>query len=366
MPSTILIRAPFGPLALFCCLCACDGDRAAPHDVEPPSGGDASTAEAPGLMASDAGARTTDAAAAPASVVDAHAPDADVPNMAEITAVVGNTGRIEVADNWIQGDFNEDDTILHVTSAPECVAFLRSGTKLRSLAGTLSVSSDLVGQPGGPPQPIEVVAGQAPPIREYWHDLSYGCSSSSPTCADAPLPDVPVLFRFPDAARVQVQLQGSVAFPPLPVTTLRAPAFPPVEVLAPLPPEAVDLMISTTQAFTVRWVPPPADAGVPASIAENQRLIVELRVFAFVGQDTSMAGEIFCAFPLATGQGNVPAVLLGEVRDRFASPESDFGGGLILYAGELKEVSLRRTSYVILTDTFNSASPPYSVNVTFD
>ena len=66
------------------------------------------------------------------------------------------TGVVRIFSDNILGTFDEDDTIVRASNAPNCVIYTRSSTKPLSAAGTLTVGGTLVGADGGLAQPAAI------------------------------------------------------------------------------------------------------------------------------------------------------------------------------------------------------------------
>ena len=252
------------------------------------------------------------------------------------TLTYGSTGRIEVAPDFIGGVFFADDRILRAAAHPECVVHLESAEKAFTRAGTLTVSSELVGMPGGPPLPIVINPDAR---KEYWA-----------------FPDL-ALYNFPDGTNVQIQLAGTSVMPALPVTTLRSPIYGTIDVTEPVPPGEGVLQISSSAPLTVQWNVPTTDGGPDAAA---QRLT--LRLFAL---SPVRWAQLYCSWPLSAGQGAVPAVLLSELREQL-----EWAGALDsvvdLFTGEFAEVTTATSSYVLYVTPEVATTFPRSFSAQFN
>ncbi len=261
----------------------------------------------------------------PDALLDAGTEDASTTPLT--TTELGSTGRIEVADDFIGAVFYADDTILRAVANPECVVHLESAEKAFSRAGTLSVSSDRVGHDGGPPTTIEIGPDGN---KEYWAFPNWvDCSSSNPVCP-AEQTSAQLLYDFPDGSRVQIQLAGTSVFPAVAATTLLSPAFGPIEVTAPAPPDSGVLTIPSDAPLEITWNVPPM---MGAAAAAGQQLSV--RIFAL---SPVRWGQLYCSWPLIAGGGAVPGVLLREFRRQLGST-GPLDAAIDLYAGGFKEVT---------------------------
>jgi hypothetical protein len=230
---------------------------------------------------------------------------------AVITSILGSNGFIKIFDEVVQADFYEDDTIIRATDGPDCVAYVRSETKPRSSAGSITVGGGIVGQDGGPDAAIIVEPGQ-----ENYYAL------------------VAPVFAPSTAVQVQVSKSATSSLAELPVVTLQTPGQPKVVVTQPTPPDGgADLVIETAEALEVKWTP-PSNPG-------NLRFIMYFNDLLAPGKK----GDIACHFPLSAGKGTIPASLLKELRARFGQNISGFA---YYGVGDAKEVVIGNTSYFIV------------------
>ncbi len=288
------------------------------------------------------------------------APDADTPSpppvavvdagASEVTAVVGQTGVIQIAADSVGAYFSEDDTIVRAVAAPECVAYLRSVTKPHSAAGTLTVTSDRVGQPGGPLEPLVMEPSSAPDA----HNAYSGYPGPLETWRDdAGIPNyevqTPFFPQYPDpraSTRVQLALSGSVVFPALAVTTLRSspadievtePSFSVEEVaaeLAGLQPLVHGL--SRAEPLVVGW---ELLGSEPEAVV---LWVSDLSVEATAG-GLPVTAELYCRWPAAARRGVVPASLLGAIHARLGTGPAN--GNMTLVLGDGNEVATAGASY---------------------
>jgi hypothetical protein len=311
-----LKRRTMAVLSIAALFAACDdeenGTTGSGNDAGPPPAYDAGNVVPPDPVA--------DGAAPP--VVDSGAKaDGEASAAPTVSASVGSTAWIRVADENVVADFFEDDTILRASDGAACVAYVRSLTKAFSAAGTLTVST--AGQLGGLPLPVLIDPGEAD--NEYF----------VPFELDGLL--------FPRAAGIVVQLEKPAfgAFPAMPVQSLKSPAFDKVTVTAPTVPDAgvgvnPTLPIKAGEPYTITW-------QVPASPPADQRVFVS--VFSlFPPAGATHKADVFCSYALSTGQGVIPASLLTEVKSRVGANAS---GNIHIYAGSQKEVVAGSASYLI-------------------
>jgi hypothetical protein len=265
--------------------------------------------------------------------------DGDGRERANVIATSGSTGHVEVGDFFIGGIFYADDTILRVNRHPECVAHIESPDEALAAAGTLTVSSDAVATPGGPPAPFAI----NPDGRNEYFEF----------------PD-PALFTVGEGARVHLELAGSPGFPAIPRTSLRSSAFGPINVTAPQIPASGTLAISSTAPLKFAWDLP----GTPTARAGRgqHRPNVSVRLFA-VGP--AHWGQLYCSWPTSAGRGRVPAALLKEFRRQLG------GTGAVdavvdLFSGEFSELATTTSSYVVFVTTDDATSLPRSTAATFE
>jgi hypothetical protein len=265
--------------------------------------------------------------------------DGDEREPTRTVATSGSTGHVEIEDFFIGGVFFADDTILRAKGHPECVAHIESPDEAFAAAGMLTVSSDAVGTPGGPPAPFAI----NPDGRNEYFEF----------------PDPP-LFNVGEGTKVQVALAGAPGFPPIPETALRSSASGPINVTEPVVPGSGVLAVSSTAPLRFAWdvpatQPPRGDRG-------RHQQHVSMRLFALgpVGW-----GQLYCSWPTAAGRGNVPASLLGAFRGRLG------GTGAVdavvdMYSGEFRELATAKSSYVVFVTTDDATTLPRSTSATFE
>ena len=183
--------------------------------------------------------------------------DGDENEPTRTVATSGSTGHVEIEDFFIGGVFFADDTILRAKGHPECVAHIESPDEAFAAAGTLTVSSDAVGTPGGPPAPFAINPDGG---NEYFE-----------------FPDPP-LFNVGEGTKVQVALAGAPGFPPIPETALRSSASGPINVTEPVVPGSGVLASVEHGAAEIR-VGRSRDAAAPWRWGRHQQH-VSMRLFA--------------------------------------------------------------------------------------
>jgi hypothetical protein len=279
------------------------GTQPLPDGNVPPSStdaGDAGVSDAGGDAGSDADAAPT------------------------VTASIGPTGLIELADIGAIAFFYEDDTIVRASDSPECVGHLRSETKPSSPAGTITIGGDIVGANGGPATALEI----APDSTNFY----FG-------------PDL--VFPADDALTLQVQMSATSVFPPLAVQTLKTPPAGTVVVSAPAKADAGDLDVPSDKDLAVAWTPPASTTG--------QNLYFRFSDIVGNGKRASIS----CHFPLAAGSGRVPASLLSYVRNWLGG---EAVGLVLTQAAGANELAAGGASYVIFTARTDSTTLSYSEN----
>jgi hypothetical protein len=235
----------------------------------------------------------------------------------KVTVTTGSTGFIEMLDFLAQGAFYEDDTIIRAPDVPACVVHVRSSSKLRSAAGTVTIGGESVGKDGGPPEAITI----NPELQEGYAYTYFG--TVYPAGADT-------------TVQVSMSAGASLAFPSLPVQTLRTSPAAFTTITAPVKPDAGKLKIDSTKAFTVTWT-------VPAGAGTGHTLNIDVTQLA--NDDGGFRfGDVRCAFPLAAGTASVPAYLLSELKARLGGPATGFTA---ISTGGQKEVATGIASYVL-------------------
>jgi hypothetical protein len=250
----------------------------------------------------------------------------------DVRVTSGSTGRIEISDFFVGGSFFVNDTILHTE---RCVAHLLSPDQPKTLAGTFTVSSDLVGTPDGPPAPL-VINPDA--LNDYYE-----------------FPDPP-LFNYPDGTRVQIDLSGAPGFPPIHHRTVRSSPFGLITFDHPTVPATGVLSVSSAEPLALDWTVPHG-----ARRAAHQSVAATLLVLG-----PSAWGTVYCSWPLAEGHGEIPTAMLQEFRARLGGTGA-LDGAFDIFSGEFQELATATTSYVILVGSdLPQTSIPRSTPALFD
>jgi hypothetical protein len=246
-----------------------------------------------------------------------------------VTSTVGATGEIEIAPDFIQGTFSAGDIILRARAHPECVANITDAEKPLADAGTLTISSDLVGQEGGPPAPFVIQSDSDP----FVHNLYVDYPS-------------PVLYNVGEATRTWTKLSGNSNFPAMPKTQVRSPAFASINITAPTVPPSGVLAIQSTAPYKFKWDVPSA----PSPHKKTQR--VSARLFALSPVKWI---QLFCSWPLTDGHGKLPVSLLRAMKEQLAF-DAPVDAVVDTYAGEFTEVATATSSYVIFPTNVDSTT----------
>ena len=265
--------------------------------------------------------------------------DPDEADLDRMTTTVGSTGRIELADFFIDAIFFLDDTILRAKHHPECFAHIQSAEERLAPAGTLIVTSDLVGTPGGPPAPIVV------------NPDSHGEYAEFPG---------PMLFVVGEEINVQFYLEGAPGLPGVEEATLRSSAFPLINVTAPAVPDSGVLVVSSTKPLRFAWDVPAAHSPDPVHSRDRQRVSIRLNPLSPVHW-----GSLYCSWPVSAGHGKVPAPLLREFRRQLGST-GPLDGNLDMVSGDFREITTPSSSYVAYTTTDFGLTFPRVLSVIFD
>lgn len=264
----------------------------------------------------------------PVSAASSRDSDGDNDGHRRVTSTLGSSGHIEISDFFIGAIFFADDIIVRVRTHPECVIHIETAAEPLVPAGTMTVTSDFVGTPGGPLAPFVI---NPYPRNEYFE-----------------FPDPP-LFNYPDGSKVEVELTGSSVVPPVRATTLRSPPFGPVNITAPHVPDSFLVAISSTAPLKIEWDVPATDRDA-TSARHSQSMILHLFVLGPVHW-----AELYCSWPIWAGHGSVPTVLLRALR----APLGGIGavdGAMDLMAGEYKEIAAPGFSYAVFVTTDISTS----------
>lgn len=320
------MTAPRRYLALaigLCCttafaMLACDDDPATPSGSGD-SGVDASTTD---------GATGKDATATDGSVPivdsgnDVTQPTNDAGTDASsptTTEAIRSTGYIHITDMIAFAEFYADDTTVRWSNAPECLIVARSAAKTMSPAGTVTIGGDVVGQTGGPAEPLKLEAAT-----EY----------------------VAVDTIFPATNEFTVDVdQGpaSAGFAALPVQTLPTSLATPLVMLTPSADAGADagaLSIPTSKPYELTWTPPTGPGDLT-----NQRVILNL-VVTPTSLETGKRLSLFCGFPLTAGKATIPSEVLKDLQARAGGGAA--GGSLVFWAGGHRLITMKdATTYII-------------------
>lgn len=305
-----VVRLGVATVSLTAAMLACGDD-----DDHYPAPGDAGRTDT-SIDAVDASASPD----APTGDADAGVPDASTEAEAGPTTTVtlGAAGRIRVFPDAVFAQFLEDQTILHTSNAPECVAHVWSKTKLFTMAGALTIGGEIVGSPGGPQANIVIQPG---PLNETGYPYAYFAA-----------PNNIVVVPPDDSLTLNIQTAGTITVGAIPVQTFRAPPATQTTITKPTAPDGGPLAVPSTLPFEVTWIAP--DAGA------EQRLFV-----GFSGLlGLQKQAHIFCGYPLSAGKATIPSNFLAEVRSRLGATGS---GVLHIWVGGQKEVVVGSDSFVI-------------------
>lgn len=301
-------------------------------DTPNPGTGDSGTVDA----RTDTGPTDPDGGEAP----DSTAPDGGGDAGPTITTTIGSTGNIAVTRTGAVAEFYEDDTILHTSDSPGCVAFIRSGAKPKSSAGDLTVGGDRVGTPGGPAAALvaqpDTASGDPVGFNLYFAFVNDGEE----------------LFAGPGKNEaVQVQLAGATAFPSLPVTTFRAPIAETVDLLQPQPPDAGVVVIDSTKPLVVKWAVPTPDAGGVA----GQNVVFGTQQTALTTNDKT-AVNFQCSWPLAAGTGTISSAFFSYIKSRAGTEV--LNGVIGINPGDFKEIASAGASYIVTVSPLATTDTP--------
>jgi len=233
---------------------------------------------------------------------------------AKILSRQGSTGVIELHDDWVRAQFFKNDTILHATDAPNCVAWIRSTDSVPVPAGSLKVGGGLVGKIGGPTEPVFIHFN--PEFFEY----SYFIPSSVK------------LFQQEKVAMLYVQTSGKPTFPSIPLVSLQTAGF---HILSVINPVLVNngLTISSKNGLAISWV-------VPNSVGSER---VGASLFFLFGN--SKVGELRCGAPVLAGKMTLPASLLSVIRNRLSPLAPIEGAQFRISLGDQKELQINGGSF---------------------
>jgi hypothetical protein len=243
-----------------------------------------------------------------------------------VTNTPGSTGEISVQPDIVVADFYEDDTIVHWSNAPNCVAFARGTNKKSGPAGTLKVGGEVVGKDGGADMEIEV---------SYDPDMGYFFPAT--------------VFPPVDTYSVNVQTTQAVGFAPMPVEAFRPSREAPITLTAPA---ALDggafPTIPSTAPYTITWT-------APTGGFVNDQVIIVSMVITGSSALTAKNLRLYCTFPLKDGTGTIPANVLSEIKTRGGGGAS-LDGLMHIYSGGAKEVKLSTGSYFVEVARTDSTS----------
>lgn len=307
--------------AAACVLLACGDDDSAVTPTPDGSTPDSSKPDTGGPIDSGGGTDTG---------VDTGPADTGVDTGADagptMSTTVGYGGQIFVGADAVLASFYEDDSILHWSNAPGCVAFVRSPNKKVSAAGTLTVAGQVVGSDGGTDTNIVV---DPDPDNGYFY---FG-------------PVYPAV----DTITASVQLEGlPPPFAALAADNYRPPREAAVPITAPAAPDAsTPPGITASSPYTITWTAPTG------GFVNDQQISVSLAVLgaAAVGSKNT---QLFCTFPLNAGTGTIPANVLTEVKARGGAGALD--AQMHIYAGTAKEVKTGNGSYFVEVARADSTS----------
>ena len=230
---------------------------------------------------------------------------------------IGPTGVFEVHDDVITGMFFVDDTILHASDAPHCLAWLRSTNKPPIRAGVYTVGGTMIGEEWSLAAPLNV-----PWNDDYFQYLQF-------------LNRPPVMFQQGTPETIKVSLSDTPLIPGLPVTTLHSAGFPLLTVLKPTLDENFNLIINSRTGLDVTWIVPPA--------ASTERVGVTLTFLFGPGK----VGEVRCGARVRNGKTKMPASLLTAVKQRLSPDARIEGAQFRVSLGDQREVRVNAASYYL-------------------
>lgn len=242
-----------------------------------------------------------------------------------MTSTLGTTSELLVSNDIFVGQFYEDDTILHWSNAPGCVAFVRGPAKVPSQAGTVTVGGAVVGKDGGPDMQTDIDPDQT---GSYFSPGTF--------------------YPTVDTFTVDVQIEAAVGFSPMPLTTFRPSREAPIALTAPAAPDAGTFApINSTAPYTITWT-------APSGGFVNEQVIVVSMLLTGSSANTSKNSRLYCTFPLSGGTGTIPANVLTELKTRGGGVALD--GFMHIYSGSAKEVKVPTGSYFIEVARADSTS----------
>lgn len=256
-----------------------------------------------------------------------------------LTSTLGSTGTIYVGNDVIVALFYEDDTILHWSNAPGCVAFVRGVSKPNSQAGTLKVGGAVVGADGGPASEIEVNADPGMGNAYFFGPFE-------------------VVYPTVDTHTVSVQLTAAQGFSPMPVEAFRPSRETPITITAPAEPDGGAFAPITSSApYTITWTAPSG------GFVNEQQIVVAVAVTGSSAL-TAKNSNLYCAFPLGAGTATIPANVWSELKTRGgAGAGATLDAQMHIYSGSGKEVKVPTGSYFVEVARSDSTTIPFDNSV---
>jgi hypothetical protein len=231
---------------------------------------------------------------------------------------VGTSGNFYINPNFAFGLIKQDETLIRLSSAPDCDLHYGSVNTPLSFGGTFTISGDAVGQPGGPDFPIEITPDN--PL-DFFYVFGFDAGQA--------------FYPRATGQRVTVSLQGADSVPKMRLTTLRSPRFADVvAVTSPTPTETGEIIANAADGFNLTWTVPPGPLG-------NQKLIAAMFSFS----STDAIGELRCSFPLKAGRGSVPAPLMKALKNSLGTGPAF--GFIHVRTGDFEIVRLHGASYTV-------------------
>ena len=262
-----------------------------------------------------------------ASVAQAAAKNCPADN--GITTKIGPTGFIEILEYGIFASFFEDDQIITVANAPNCVAWVRSSNKPLSPAGdTFGVGPDITASSS---------FYQNNPIRIEPDSTNFYLFNDS-------------IFDATTPATVQLETQGNVSVPKIPALTLQSPGPGITKMIDPKNISDgnggyLNLDIDSGVDYPVAW-----EVLNPAPAKDMAVSLFQIVASSPIG--SSKLSHINCVFPYTAGQGTIPANLMTEVRTRTlngqaASTRVDVIPGIQAFPGEARLINIDGAYYFV-------------------
>lgn len=256
------------------------------------------------------------ATALPLTAQASNSPSSQKP-AARIKEHIGTAGSFLITSSLAFGLVKEGETILRLPSAPKCLLQLGSASSPLAFGGTLAISGDAVGQPGGLAAPLTITPSESDPF--YVGVVDEGSA----------------LYARATGQRVKISLQGAGSVSKMPLTVLRSPRFADeVRVTSPTPTETGEIVANAADGLTLTW-------NVPSGPLRKQKLIATL--FSFASE--SMIGELRCGFDLAAGTASVPAQLMTALKNRLG--DGPAYGFIHVRTGDFKIVRVGKAAYTV-------------------